>query len=168
MGRVFIVLAMLVGTAPTAAVFAQEPIGCDKFKWPLDRERALLASAEPVASGSEIAQPLTRAVKLALSPLAEAKLPMEPSRKPKAPDSYAGYVRYAALARAATYRITLSEPAWIDVVQNGQELKSAAFTGALGCEGVRKSVKFDLAASPFLIEISAAAVREIAIAVTPD
>lgn len=158
----FFALAM-AGTA-----FAQEPVGCDKFKWPIERERVLLRSAMPVAPGGEVSRPLASAVKLPLSPLADAKLPMEPSRKPKSPDSNAGFVRFAALPQAATYRVTLSEAAWIDVVQDDKEVKSTAFTGAMGCDGIRKSVKFNLAASSFVVEISGTTAHEIAIAVTPD
>jgi hypothetical protein len=165
MARILIVLLAL---AVSGTVLAQEPVGCDKFKWPIDRERAMLASAKPVAPGGDLAQPLAAAVKIALSPLADAKLPTEPSRKPKMPDSYAGFVRYAALPKSATYRVTLSEAAWIDVVQDGQTAKSLAFTGALACDGIRKSVKFDLAASPFVVEITGAEARSIAIVVTPD
>jgi hypothetical protein len=165
MARIFLVCLWLL---TAGAAFAQEPVGCDKFKWPVERERALLASAAPIASGGEVAQPLVAAVKLPLAPLSDAKLPTEPSRKPKEPDSYAGFVRYAALPQAATYRVTLSEAAWIDVVQDGQEIKSVGFTGVRGCAGIHKSVKFNLAASPFVVEISGTAAKEIAISVTPD
>jgi len=165
MGRILSVLLSLLisGTA-----FAQEPVGCDKFKWPIERERALLGGATTIAPGGEVSQPSASAVKLPLSPLAEAKLPMPPSRTPKASDSYAGFVRYAAPPQPATYRVTLSEGAWIEVVQDGQEVKSSGFTGATGCDGIRKSVKFSLAASPFIVEISGTAAHEIAIAVTRD
>ena len=61
---------------------AQEPVGCDKFRWPLDKERAT------------------------------------------------------------------------DVVQDGHRVRSTAATGATGCEGVRKSVKFELAASPFTVQLT--------------
>ena len=35
---------------------AQEPVGCNKFKWPLDKERATLTGTDlpKVASGSRI------------------------------------------------------------------------------------------------------------------
>jgi hypothetical protein len=165
MARIFIVLVALVSAG---SAFAQEPVGCDKFKWFIDKERALLVAASPVTAGGDVAQPLAGAVKLPLAPFADVKLPMPPSRQPKSPDSYAGFVRYASLPQAATYRVALSEPAWIDVVQDGQELKSTAFSGALGCDGIRKSVKFDLSAAPFVIEISGTSAHEIAIAVTPD
>jgi hypothetical protein len=66
------------------------------------------------------------------------------------------------------YRVTLSDAGWIDVIQNGRELTSAAFTGAVGCEGVRKSVKFDLIADPFVIEVTGVTSPEIGIVVTLD
>lgn len=160
-------LAVLAVVLSAGAACAQEPVGCDKFKWPLDHERALLAAATPLGDRAEV-PPLAGAVKLALSPLAEARLPAEPSRKPRSANSNAGVVRYAAVPRPGTYRITLSAGAWIDVIQGGQTLKSGAFSGVTGCEGIRKSVKFDLSAAPFVIEISGTKSKETAIAVTPD
>lgn len=168
MSRIFVVFSMLVLMATARTAIAQEPVGCDKFKWPLDQERALLAAATPVAPAGEVAKPLAGAAELALVPFAEAKLPRPPARQPKSPDSYAGFVRYAALPRAATYRVTLSDAAWIDVVQDAREVTSVDHTGVLECSGIRKSVKFNLAASPFVIEISGTTARSIAIVVTAD
>ena len=165
MSRNFLALIILLIATPA---LAQEPVGCDKFKWSLDHERALLATPLQAASGSEMQKPLDAAVIVKLEPFADAHLPMAPSRAPKSPDSYAGYVHVPALERAASYRITLSDAAWIDVVQDGYEVKSSAFSGATGCDGVRKSVKFDLTAAPFIIEISGTTAQSIAIVVTPD
>jgi hypothetical protein len=160
--------ATLIALAIAAPAFAQEPVGCDKFKWPLDHERALLAAAVPISSGAQMKQPLESAVTLALVPLADAKLPVTPSRAPKDPGSYAGFVTAAAVPKAATYRVTLSAPSWIDVIQAGQVLQSTAFSGATGCAGVRKSVKFDLTAAPFSVELSGTAAHAISFVVTPD
>jgi hypothetical protein len=163
-----VVLASLAISVGVPFAHAQEPVGCDKFKWPIEAERALLTSAAPVSMGAEISQPLASGIKLALSPFAQTELPVEPSRKPKSADSYAGFVRFAALPQAGTYRVTLSEGAWVDVVQAGHAIKSGAFSGATGCEGIRKSVKFDLAAAPFVVEISGTSAQQIAIVVTKD
>jgi hypothetical protein len=51
-------LAILAVLIAMPAV-AQEPVGCDKFKWPLDKERAMLASATPAAG--TIGEPLAGA-----------------------------------------------------------------------------------------------------------
>ncbi len=86
----------------------------------------------------------------------------------RSPETFAGFIQVMAPARLGTYKITLSSEAWIDVVQDGQVVKSGAFSGATGCEGIRKSVKFELAAAPFIIEISGVTARTIAIVVTPE
>ena len=157
-----------VALLSSAAALAAEPVGCDKFKWPLDRERALLAKPAPVQSGDTLAAPVAHAVAIALVPFAEAGLPLAPQRAPKAADSYAGFLRAAAPPQAGIYRITLAQAAWIDVVQDGHEVASAAFSGAVGCDGVRKSVKFELKSEPFTIELSGTTARSIALVVTPD
>ncbi|HJY16038.1 MAG TPA: hypothetical protein VJ353_00290, partial [Xanthobacteraceae bacterium] len=74
----------------------------------------------------------------------------------------------AAVPKSGTYRVTLSAQAWIDVIQNGQAAKSTAFSGATGCAGIRKSVKFDLAAAPFTVELSGTTAHAITFVVTPD
>lgn len=156
----------LIALLVAMPALAEEPVGCDKFKWPLETERALLAKPSQAASGAEAT--IGAAFALALAPLADAKLPMAPSRAPKFSDSYAGFLRLSAPPQAGTYRITISDRAWIDVVQDGRELKPGAFTGAKGCDGLAKSVKFDLAATPFVIELSGTSAKAIEFVVTPD
>ena len=54
------------------------------------------------------------------------------------------------------------------VAQSGSTVKSTAFSGALGCEGIRKSVKFDLAAAPFTVELSGMKSDSIKLAISGD
>ena len=166
MKAVIIVLALAV----SAPAFAQEPVGCDKFKWPLDKERATLTGTDlpKVTSGDRVKWPIPFGMSVALVPFAEAKLPTPPERAPKSPTSFAGFVEVAAPAKAGSYKITLSSEGWIDVVQDGQAVKSTAFSGALGCEGTRKSVKFDLAGRPLTIELSNVPSNAIGIVVSGD
>jgi hypothetical protein len=161
-----IVLALAVA----GPAFAQEPVGCDKFKWPLDKERATLTGTDlpKVASGDRVKWPIPFGMSVALVPFAEVKLPMPPERAPKSPTSFAGFVEVAAPAKAGPYKITLSSEGWIDVMQDGQAVKSTAFSGALGCDGIRKSVKFDLAARPLTVELSNIPSNEIGIVVSGD
>jgi hypothetical protein len=163
--RNYVALIALLIASP---VLAQEPVGCDKFKWPLDQEKALLAGAKPVESGGEVSQAIAAAVTVTLVPFGEAKLPMAPSRAPKSPASFAGFVRLPAPPKAGTYRVTLSQGAWADVIQDGREMKSGDFSGATGCDGLRKSVKFDLTEAPFVIELSGTSAHTISLVVTPD
>jgi hypothetical protein len=146
--------------------WAAEPTGCDHFKWPLDREKALLAKPASVTSGSAAA--LATGEALTLAPQNTVKLPKDPSRAPKFPNSYAGFVTLPAPASAGTYRVTLTHGAWIDVVQDGHLLKATDHTGAMGCAGLAKSVKFDLAATPFTVEISSSTAPSVSLVVTPD
>lgn len=158
--------AALVALLLATPALAQEPAGCDKFKWPLNRERALLAAAAPAVSGDTIAKPAGVAVRLALAPDAAATLPHPPTRQPKA-GTYSGFINVPAPPTAGVYRITLSAGGWIDVVQNGSDVKSGAFTGATGCDGVRKSVTFDLAAAPYVITITGVTTDSVSVAITP-
>jgi hypothetical protein len=165
----FAVIA-LSAFAVAGPCFAQEPVGCDKFKWPLDKERATLTGTDlpKVASGASVTWPIPWATSVALAPFADVKLPVAPERAPKSPTSFAGFLQIAAPPRAGTYKITLSSEGWIDVVQDGHTVKSAAFSGALGCDGVRKSVKFDLLAQPLTLELSGVPAGAIGIAVSAD
>jgi hypothetical protein len=163
---VVLVLALAVSTP----AFAQEPVGCDKFKWPLDKERATLTGTDlpKVASGDHVKWPIPFGMSVALVPFAEAKLPTPPERAPKSPTSFAGFVEISAPAKPGSYKITVSSEGWIDVLQDGQAVKSTAFSGATGCEGIRKSVKFDLAARPLTIELSNVPANAIGIVVSGD
>jgi hypothetical protein len=156
-------ILVVVSCAMAGSAFAQEPVGCDKFKWLLDKERATLNGTDlpKVVSGGRVTFPIPFATIVGLVPFADAKLPAPPERTPKSPDSFAGYFEAKAPPQAGSYKITLSAEGWIDVTQAGQAVKSTAFSGALGCEGIRKSVKFDLAAAPFTVELSSVKADEI-------
>jgi hypothetical protein len=159
---------VLLAAAIVTPALAQEPVGCDKFKWPIDKERATLNGTDlpKLASGDRVPWPLPFATTVALVSFADAKLPMPPERAPKSPDSFAGFIHAPAPPNSGTYKITLSSEGWIDVVQNGQFVKSTAFSGAQGCDGIRKSVKFDLAAQPFTVELSSVPANSIRLAIT--
>ena len=159
-----VLLALCLSAVPA---LAQEPSGCDKFKWPLDKERATLTGSDlpKVTSGSRVNWPIPFATTLMLMPFAEARLSLPPERAPKSNDSFAGFIELAAPARSGTYKITLSAEGWIDVVQDGHRLKSLTATGATGCEGVRKSVKFELAAAPFTVQFSGLEKSSVGVAI---
>jgi hypothetical protein len=164
---IFITLVAILVAAPA---LAEEPVGCNKFKWPLDKERATLNGTDlpKVVSGSRVTFPIPFATIVALVPFADAKLPASPERTPKSPDTFAGFFEAKAPPQAGGYKITISSEGWIDVTQSGNTVKSTAFSGALGCEGIRKSVKFDLAAAPFTVELSGVKADTIKIAISGD
>ena len=160
----FAVLLLLV-SAPAFA--AEEPSGCDKFKWPIDRERAALTSPDraKLATGSEQAALPSTGITLALVAPGDAKLPTPPERAPK-DGTFAGFTSFKA-AKAGLYTISLSAGAWVDVVQDGHFLKPKAFSGATDCDGIRKTMKYELSASPLVLQISGTKENAISIAILP-
>ncbi|SMX55549.1 conserved hypothetical protein; putative exported protein [Bradyrhizobium sp. ORS 285] len=160
--------ALLLTLAANSTAYAAEPSGCDKFKWDIARERAALTASDrqKLDSGSDLAALPASGVLLTLRPLAEAKLPTPPERAPK-DGSFAGVTRLTAAPKAGVYTVSLSAAAWIDLVQDGRILKPIAFSGATDCDGIRKTVKYELAAQPFTLQISGAPEATIAVAILP-
>ena len=71
------------------------------------------------------------------------------------------------ISQAGLYQITLSDDAWIDVLQGQARLKSVAFTGQRDCPGARKSVRFDVGSAAVTIQISNAPAAAINLAIAP-
>jgi hypothetical protein len=165
-GIPFIALVLLAA-APAGA--AEEPSGCDKFKWNIDHERAALTAPDRVklASGGELAALPSTGMTLALSVPAEAKLPTPPERAPKG-GTFAGFASFKASPKAGIYTVSLSAGAWVDVVQDGHALKPKAFSGATDCDGIRKTMKYEISASPFVLQVSGTRENSISIAILPS
>jgi len=161
-GRWIVAFALLASVPAWAA----EPSGCDKFKWPIERERAALTAPDrpKLASGAEITAP---SITLGLVAPAAAMLPTPPERAPK-DGSFAGFVALKTAPKPGVYTISLSSAAWVDVVQDGKILKPRAFSGATDCDGIRKTMKYELAASPFMVQVSGATDSTISLALLPS
>ena len=162
----FIALTLLVA-APAMA--ADEPSGCDKFKWNIDHARAALTAPDrtKLNSGSELAALPTTGVTLALVVPADARLPTPPERAPKE-GTFAGFTKFTSAPKPGTYTISLSSGAWVDVVQDGHFLKPAGFSGATDCQGIRKTMKYELSAAPFVLQVSGVRENSIAVAILPS
>jgi hypothetical protein len=163
----FFLVAFLLAAAPAWA--AEEPSGCDKFKWPIDRERAALTAPDrsKLTSGAELTALPSTGVTLALVAPIEAKLPSPPERAPK-DGTFAGFASVKTVPKAGVYTISLSAGAWVDVVQDGHFLKPKAFSGATDCEGIRKTMKYELSDKPFVLQISGTKDNSISIAILPS
>ncbi len=167
MMRAPIVIALLL-LAGVPARAAEEPSGCDKFKWNIERERAALTAPERVklASGSELAALPSGGMTLALSAPADARLPSPPERAPKE-GTFAGFTKFGS-PKAGIYTVSLSAGGWVDVVQNGHTLKPVAFSGATDCDGIRKTMKYEVSASPFVLQVSGLKESSVSIAILPS
>jgi hypothetical protein len=141
--------------------------GCEKFAWSLSRERAAFAAADKatVTSGETLAVLPAGARVIRLQGSAQASFAMPPERKPRTEQWHGGVMRLPALAKPGIYQITLSDDAWIDVIQNGRYARSVGSTGRSDCPGVRKSVRLDLDASPVVLQVSGVAPDTIAITI---
>ncbi len=156
-------LALVVASSPTRA---EEPVGCDKFKWPIVREQAALAAADKQSIAPESALAPGTAALVHLAPVEQAHFALEPQRTPAAA-SNAAVLKFTAPA-AGVYTVSLSAGAWIDLIQDGAALKPLAFSGVRECPHIRKSLKFQLAPQEALIQISNVAEREISVVVMPQ
>ena len=166
--RVPLLIALaLLGT--TSAWAAEEPSGCDKFKWPIEREHGALTAPDRIklASGGELAALPSTGIALALRAPAEAKLPSPPERAPKE-GTFAGFVSFKNAPKAGIYTVSLSAGGWVDLVQDGHFLKPKAFSGATDCDGIRKTMKYQLEAKPFVLQVSGTKEDSVSIAILPS
>ena len=162
-----LVALVLLGTAPAWA--AEEPSGCDKFKWPIEHERAALTAPDrvklaPAANLPHCRRPGSRWPCVAP---ADAKLPTPPERAPKE-GTFAGFASFKNAPKAGIYTISLSAGGWVDLVQDGHALKPKAFSGATDCDGIRKTMKYEISASPFVLQISGAKENAVSVAILPS
>jgi hypothetical protein len=167
MRKLLLVALLMSAAAPVWA--AEEPSGCDKFKWPIDHARAVLTAPDRVKlnSGSDVAAMPSTGITLALVAPGDAKLPSSPERAPKE-GALAGFANFKGAPKAGLYTVSLSAGAWVDVVQDGHFLKPKAFSGATDCDGIRKTMKYELGAQPFVLQVSGTKENEISIAILPS
>ena len=148
--------------------WAQEGSGCSGFKWHIDREQTAFAGEglPTVNAGAQIPG-VMEAVGLSLAKQEGMTFEVEPSHKPKNNPAYAGMFSIVPIQVPGPYNITISDEAWIDVIQGGKVLHQTGFTGSNGCHDVRKSVRFDLSNGPATILISDAVKDSLKIEVLP-
>jgi len=66
-----------------------------------------------------------------------------------------------------TYSISLSDAAWVDVVEQDHFLKAKAHSGVQGGQGIRKVLRFELRSDPVIIQISGASTPRLNFAILP-
>lgn len=163
-----IISAMLATMVVMMGPAAAQDAGCDKFAWPLTHERAALTALDKrqIAAGAELAAIPAAAIILNLQPEMQASFVLPPERKPKTENWVGGALRLPAPEKAGSYQVTLSEEAWIDIVQDGRYARSIGSTGRSDCSGLRKSVRFELSATPFVVQLSGVAAQTIIVAIS--
>jgi len=166
MRATLLVASLLLSAAPRAR--AEEPSGCDKFKWPLTASALTVPDRAKLASGGELTTLPTTGMTLALTAPSDAKLPTAPERAPKE-GTLAGFASVRGAPKAGLYTISLSAGAWVSTwCRNGHFLKPKGFSGATDCDGIRKTMKYELSASPFVLQISGTKEDSISVAILPS
>ncbi|MEP6565604.1 MAG: hypothetical protein ABJB10_10725 [Mesorhizobium sp.] len=155
-----VVISLFAILAGTSCAMADDA-GCATFKWPVTREQTLFPAAPAAQSGASLA--LGEAADLALVPVDTISFDVPPARAPAA--GTFGATTSVTVPPEGELQITLSGEAWVDVVQDGHASKSVAFSGVKTCPGIRKSVRFKLAAGPAAIQLSGAKEQSIKVAV---
>ena len=158
----------LVSVIALASPAIAQQSGCAGFKWPIDREQAAFAgsSLPTINSGTQIPG-VMEGVNLRLARQDSLTFDVAPTHKPRNTPAFGGIFGMVPIQVAGAYQVTLSDGAWIDVVQNGKALQQTGFTDSHDCPTVRKSVRFNLAAGPVTILVTDAAKDTLKLDVLP-
>jgi hypothetical protein len=155
------ILTVLAGVAvlalSPAALAAEETGGCESFAWPLSTELQWMKApdSEAVASGAKLPAPPAKAIAFSLEPMNAVTFPVAPTGRLKPNgDVYGGVLTFDGVGAPGLYQVTLQTGGWVDVIQNGKALKSTSHSGKSDCDGMRKSVRFNIGAGPVTIEFS--------------
>ncbi|WP_443750451.1 homogentisate 1,2-dioxygenase [Asticcacaulis solisilvae] len=93
------------------------------------------------------------AYKVQLSPVAAVQYPVAPK---KLKDGSFGGLFMLTVDKAGTYTVAFDSGAWIDVIHDGQVVRSSTFGHGPDCSTIHKMVDFDLAPGHYTIEVSSA------------
>jgi hypothetical protein len=162
-------LAMLLLSGATVAAAADDP--CTGGKWDVTQEHALFLKApEGVPAGHDLASaPVMKAQKmydLTLTPQSGVTFILPPAKKMLADGAFAGLV-HMQVPTAGSYRVSLDQGFWIDVVGNQKFIESTDFGGMSGCNAPRKVVIFTLPAGDVVLQLSGAAKDHVRVTLTP-
>jgi len=150
-----ILAAALIALA--SAGQAQQALPCGKFAWPLDQEKAWFSGTlKTLRSGDAIAQLGDGAYAIEMQPMGAVKFQKPPETDPKSDQAYGAVIAVSNVPSTARYQVTLSDEAWIDILQNGAFAESVEHSGVKGCEGLRKSVRFAFEKGPLTLQLSGA------------
>lgn len=162
--RALAITALFAAGAATAG--AQEKSPCDQFSWPLDQERAWFSAPRNRArSGAELGTLTDGAFAVMLESADAVSYVLPPESAPKKPSSMGAVIGFAEVAKAGRFQVTLSDEAWVDMIQANAYTLSVEHTGVRGCQGLRKSVRFVLKQAPLVIQLSGASASQMLLAI---
>jgi hypothetical protein len=163
--RKFIISRLIAPAAAYAATLslaAAAGAGCDAGKWPLSTIQTHFGGTLPALANGDSLPALGTPVLVNLASQTEVTFPHAPGRAPKASPAYAAVLKLGA-EPAATYQVTVSDGAWVDVTENGELVKQSGYVRRRDCPGVDKSIRFKTNGGPLAIQISGAYSKTIRI-----
>jgi molybdate transport system substrate-binding protein len=134
--------------------------GCSGFAFDVSREMELLgrkpaAVAAGTSSAKAAALEVNRGYRLALAEQSKVSFAVAPQKQPSQARPRAGILRLQPAAGRATLRVSLDQPAWIDLVSGGKVLESTRHTGSRDCAQLHKSVEFTVEPGvPLILQLS--------------
>jgi hypothetical protein len=151
----FRLLAPVVAYGASASIALAAGVGCDAGKWPLSAIQTHFGGTLPSLASGDSLPALGAPVLVNLSAQGDVTFPHAPGRPPKANPAYAAVLKLGA-EPAATYQVTVSDGAWVDVIENGELVKQSGYVRRRDCPGVDKSIRFKTNGGPLAIQISGA------------
>jgi hypothetical protein len=160
----FRAIACISGLITPIAFFASPALaagaGCDAGKWPLSAVQGRFGGTLPAVANGDSLPTLGAPVLVNLSAQADVAFLHAPARAAKANPAYAAVVKLGP-EPAATYQVTVSDGAWVDVVEGGALVGQSGYVHRKDCPGVDKSIRFKTNGGPLSIQISGAYAKTI-------
>lgn len=161
-----IVLAPIALLSAFASASAQDsapqPLACENVAEPWKAARDL-GSARDAAEAAQAPFAVGEAVRLTLHPDGEVAYLSLPKGEGEA-TSFGGMASFT-VEQAGTYRVGISEPVWVDIVEDGKPAETVRFGQGPACSGIRKAVSFALRPGPHVLEISGGTIAEAGVLV---
>jgi hypothetical protein len=142
--------------------------GCQRFAWSVASEQAWFAAPDKpvVAAGETLAAIPQAAFTIKLQPVGEAAFVLPPERKPRSDQWFGGMLRLPAVHREGIYQVTLSNEAWVDMVQDGRYARSVGSSGRSDCIGIKKSARIELNPAPVVFQLSGVGSDSIVVSIS--
>ena len=156
MKRSALLIAAVVLAAPFGAQAQTAAPDCSAVTVPaLPDAWSAFAQPSPLTAAAKAAdQPeikIGQAYAMTLVPAAQAEYTVAP--KMVAPGSFGGLLMLT-VDKAGVYSIAISDKVWVDVIRDGQALRSVAHEEGAPCEAIHKTVDFQLDPGHYTIQLS--------------
>ncbi len=164
-----VAILAIAGGAAFGFAEAKDNPACEQFDWPIKRELQLFAdpNLEMVFSGAPLNSTPEKGLVVELQPHGTLDYVLAPAQEPKSDDTFGGLLFVKNVPEAGAYQVTLSEDAWIDLIQDGKAQALSAQTINPNCGDARKSMRFRLEKGPLTVQVSGASSLLIKLVILP-